>query len=184
MTEQILPQNLWRAVQLVLRERRFGWVNVNAWSTKKSTHLPYILSVPWWIPETFMLTADMSQSNRRWEKCLRTGWVKSTWGSMWVLMLSFNPHSARMFLRSTVWYENVLWCYTQTTGWCVQRYWSKDFSMTQLFLKNMLCLIPVQVYEHWINSLFNTKFTKYLGLIPLWFKAKWYKKHCWHNYFH
>lgn len=72
--------------------------------------LPYILSVPWWIPEMFMLTADMpewkqgSGSNARGQEGQKAHEAQCEF-----LMLSFNPPTARMFLGSTVCYENVLW---------------------------------------------------------------------------
>lgn len=79
-------------------------------SSVMKASLPYILSVPWWIPETFMLTADMpewkqgSGSNARGQEGRKAHEPQCEF-----LMLSFNPPSARMFLGSMVRYENVLW---------------------------------------------------------------------------
>lgn len=33
-------------------------------SVKKRISSPYILSVPWWIPETFMFAVDVSRARR------------------------------------------------------------------------------------------------------------------------
>lgn len=85
-------------------------IRVATCSVKRRASLPYILSIPWWIPETFMFMQPMCPSrNRLGEERFWTVRVASTWGSMWVLMLRFNPHSARMFHSSAAWYENGLW---------------------------------------------------------------------------
>lgn len=72
--------------------------------------LPYILSVPWWIPETFMLTADMPEWKQgSGSKARGQEGQKAHEAQCEFLMLSFNPPTARMLLASTVCYENALW---------------------------------------------------------------------------
>lgn len=84
------------------------------------TFLPYILTVPWWIPAMFMLAADMSE----WRRAQRAAHEdrrgrEAHEAQCEFLMRGFNPHSGPMFPASAA---GPMRCYyTQLTVYSVQR---------------------------------------------------------------